>query len=175
MPKRKIKDSVRKANNHGVTNPEKRHFTYTIRDAYKIYRKEISKEITYKQYRDVLRGVLGALTRKVIIDSWTFYLPFKLGALSRISKDQTSEDSQNPVDYNESAKRGKVIYHLNFHSMRRKYRVKWIHSFVKFQNKKYYVYKTPGGTLADRYNTGRSELKRFIEQSAIDNDIKLIK
>lgn len=175
MPKKRVSQKVKEFNNHTVTNPAKRQFTYTIKDAYKVYKKDFKNPISYMKYRDILRSVFAALIRKVIEDSWTFYLPFKLGALSRVSRDQRKDKSSNPVDYKRTSEKGKVVYHLNLHSLRRVYRIDWIKSFVKFKNKKYYKYVPSGGTLAKKYNTGKDRLKDYIKEVVEDNDKKLIK
>jgi hypothetical protein len=157
------------------TNPTKKHFTYTIKDSFKEYNKqERERKVSYKQYKGILIELFAAIIRKVIREDWTFYIPEDLGALTVVSTDQTKTGA-NPINYKETREKGKPVYHLNFESFRRVYTVKWINSFVRFRNKKYFTYSPMGTSLSKRHNTGKSEIHKKIKRANIDPDTKLIK
>lgn len=158
-----------------ATNPVKKKYIYTIKDSFKEYAKQDRPiEVTWKQYKGIMHGVFGMISRKIIQDNWTFYIPHKMGALSMVSYDQTKEE-YNPVDYNMSRKLNKTVMHMNFHSFRRTYKIKWVKSFVKFLNRKFYKYNMPGGTLAKRYDVGKEGVYKLATQANTDQDTKLIK
>lgn len=160
-------------------NPHKRHFTFTLKNSYAEYKgkqKELKNDyVPWQVYKDIMREVLKAIMKKIVFEDWTFYLPYRLGCITKLSFDQTSPEVYDPINRNESKKRSKKIVYFNFHSHKRVYQIKWITSFLRFKNKKFYIYRAPKGNLDKKLEVGCAGINKLVMDAARDPTKKLIK
>lgn len=100
--------------------------SYTISDIYHSYIKERGIDMPYLRFKRILskfnQNILEALQDR----SEGFKMPYGLGYVQVVKyKPKTYTDKSLSVDYKESKKYNKKIYHLNEHSNGYKYRLYW--------------------------------------------------
>ena len=78
-----------------ATNPVKKALTFTIRDFYKDYKKEVKetkfKERSYLEYRDFIFSVMAEIFHLILYKSWHFVMPYSLGTF--FIKENTSRST----------------------------------------------------------------------------------
>lgn len=99
-------------------------------DCYKFYNNSIDSnklyKVDYKIYKRVLSDYFKEVMRSIIYDGIIFHMPLRLGYI-RVTKRKITVDKLNRFGINwvETVKHKKVIYHLNQHSKGYVYRFKW--------------------------------------------------
>lgn len=97
-----------------------------INEAYKLYRRDNKSPlaVTRDIYKRVIRECNKAMLDKILYESATFTLPFKLGELRIKKTRQIYIKSHLKIDWEATKKLGKRVYHLNEH--RNGYRYRWL-------------------------------------------------
>ena len=140
-------------------NPQKKHFTFTIKDFWKkhkrsmITRKTRDKILDYHTYKELMWDFFAEIFHLIIWEKWDFVIPYKCGVLKLTHRH--SSNMHALINHNETKKRGKYIQYTNKHSRGKVYSVKWIKDGLYFDNSKIYAYRTTSGTLAKKYGTGK--------------------
>src|SRR5699024_6379305 len=104
--------------------------SYTGKDFYKSYIDYVGDNPLYqvenKRFRDIINEYFKYLRDELIENGKEIKLPCRLGTLS-IVKHKPKEYSGRSlrIDYAETKKVGKIVYHLNEHSNFYKYRYYW--------------------------------------------------
>lgn len=132
-------------------SPTKSH---TIVDFYNSYEEQVTAQsiydITYEQYRAVVTDYFLYLREELIENGKEIKLPYRLGKLSIIKRRPKTYDSKSlRIDFAETRKHDKVIYHLNEHSDGYKYRFYWNKHDSNVMNKTRYE------LIMTRYNKRR--------------------
>ena len=160
------------------TNPQKKHFTYTIRDFYKDYRKECNKQDRfprrdYIKYRDFLFEVFAEIFNHIIKTGWHFVLPYSLGEF--YLKDITKRVGTRVYSKRLSMKNKKRTYVFNNHTFRKTFQFKWDRTYANFPTAKYYKFIFIDGQekLHRKYNVGRLALAKFLFSVGSDPNVKL--
>lgn len=104
--------------------------SYTGKDFYKSYIDYVGDnplyQVEYRAFRDIINDYFKYLRDELIENGKEIKLPCRLGTLS-IVKHKPKEYSGRSlrIDYAETKKVGKIVYHLNEHSNFYKYRYYW--------------------------------------------------
>lgn len=104
--------------------------SYTGKDFYKSYIDYVGDnplyQVEYRVFRDIINDYFKYLRDELIESGKEIKLPCRLGTLS-IVKHKPKEYSGRSlrIDYAETKKVGKIVYHLNEHSNFYKYRYYW--------------------------------------------------
>lgn len=97
-----------------------------INEAYRLYRQDNKSPlaVTKQVYKKVIKECNKVLLDKILYESATFTLPYKLGEL-RIKKTRLIYiKSHLKIDWEATKRLGKRVYHLNEH--RNGYRYRWL-------------------------------------------------
>jgi hypothetical protein len=100
---------------------------YTFKDAYKIYKKEVIKELQVdkKTYTKIIKLANKIIIDKLLYESESVKLPFKLGTL-RIKKNKINYSTNRlSVDWKTTLETGYKVLHLNEHRNGYRYRFYW--------------------------------------------------
>lgn len=116
---------------------------YTIADFYESYC-EYTKDnplyqVSYKTFRDVVTEYFRYLRDEIIENGKEVRLPCRMGSLSIVKhkpKEYTGKSLR--IDYAESKKYGKMIFHLNEETGGYKYRFYWNKQNMLTTNKTHY-------------------------------------
>jgi len=81
--------------------------------------------VNRKQYGDIIRRANEAISDYVLKDTYHLRLPFALGILYIVKKRINYAASNLPIDWENSKKYGKRIYHTNEHTNEYRYRWMW--------------------------------------------------
>ncbi len=148
------------------TNSVKRHFSYTINDAFKLYMKENGKVIDKKTYRIILEGFFELIAKKVIYENRVFQLPYSLGCFF-IKKWKNSHRKKNPpIDKITSKKLKRRVLHMNMHTYNFLFGLKWNKEGVSFTNRAFYVFDHTRSSYAAKNGVGKIGMSKHIfEQS----------
>lgn len=116
---------------------------YTIADFYDSYCNYVSDnplyQVSYKVFRQIVTDYFRYLRDEIIENGKEVRLPCRMGTLSIVKhkpKEYTGKSLR--IDYNESKKYDKMIYHLNEHTGGFKYRYYWNKQNMIVKNKKIY-------------------------------------
>jgi len=103
-------------------------------DAYKYYKKNVIPELQVDKqtFRKICDEFNKGFIEKILRNSEEIRFPYRLGTL-RIKKSKMKYDDKNKlkIDWAQSKKLGKRIYHLNDHTGGYKYRFYWSKGIVK--------------------------------------------
>jgi len=103
-------------------------------DVYKYYKKNVIPELQVDKqtFRKICDEFNKAFIDEILINSEEVRFPYRLGTL-RIKKSKMKYDDKNKlkIDWAQSKKLGKRIYHLNDHTGGYKYRFYWVKGIVK--------------------------------------------
>lgn len=117
--------------------------SYTGKDFYKSYLNYIGDNelyyIDYKTFRAIINDYFKYLRDELLENGKELKLPCRMGTLQVVKhkpKEYTGKSLR--IDYAESKKYDKVIYHLNEHSNGFKYRVHWNKQTMLTKNKTKY-------------------------------------
>lgn len=111
----------------------------TLTDFYKDYRKKY-KNTEYHLESAEYKKIVNLITNEIleqVHQGKKVKLPLNLGELYIIKKIQ----KKRPIDWVNTKKYNKVIYHNNFHSEGYVYRFKWAKATARFKNKKMYEFR----------------------------------
>lgn len=103
---------------------------YTIKDFYKFYMDEVKDnplyEVDSKLFKELVYNFYRRMMDHVLYDGGKFHLPYQLGTI-RVIKRKVNPKYINimNIDWVETKKAGKWIYHLNEHSNYYKYLFHW--------------------------------------------------
>lgn len=127
---------------------------YTTYDFYEWYIKDIDVDsdfyMSFKQYKEIIEQYFKYIQDCVLENSKTFKLPCRLGFLSIVKKKPKHWDSKSlKIDFNETKKQGKTVWHVNLHTGLYKYRYHWNKQSCLTKNKTRYRF------VASRYNKRR--------------------
>lgn len=115
---------------------------YTIREIYKQHLEEVEKDSPYNIpyntivsiYKDFYEGVMDN-----IFEGGLYHLPHGMGELSILGKRPKEFKKSNlSVDWANTLKAGKKVYHLNDHSNYIKYSFHWAKARSRMPNKASY-------------------------------------
>lgn len=117
--------------------------SYTIIDFYFSYMESVKDnelyQVEYKVFRALLVDYFRYLRDEIIENCKEVRLPCRLGYLSIIKhKPKTYTNRSLRIDYGESKKQGKMIFHLNEHTNEYKYRFYWDKKNMITTNKTHY-------------------------------------
>lgn len=117
--------------------------SWTGKDFYQSYCEYVEDnplyQVEYRVFRDIINDYFRYLRDEIIENGKEVRLPCRMGTLSIVKhkpKEYTSKSLR--IDYGESKKLGKVIYHLNEHSDFFKYRYYWNKQNMLTKNKTKY-------------------------------------
>ena len=118
----------------------------TIKDAYKEYEKEITKDtffdIGYKDYRKACEMFNKEICEKILLNAEEFILPYRLGSI-RIKKRKMSfkDKARLKIDWQETKKLGSIVYHMNDHTDNFRFGWKWDRTSTIVKNKQVYSFE----------------------------------
>lgn len=106
-------------------------------DFYKMFKKE-NKHISKMEYEQVLDTLFSKIF-STLKEGKSYELPFKLGCFKIIKY----KNNKKYIDWNNTKKLGKIVYHQNFHSDGFNYRIKWDKRKARlFKGRLIYKFKT---------------------------------
>lgn len=162
------------------TNPPKKHFTYTIRDFYKDYRKACNKQDRfpkrpYIKYRDFIYDVFAEIFHTIIKDCWHFVLPYSLGEF--YLKENKRNTGKRVYCKKASIREKRPVYTFNNHTLRKTFKFTWDKTYARFPTAKYYKFELIDGEekLHLKYNVGRRFIARHLFSIGEDPNLKVPK
>jgi hypothetical protein len=116
---------------------------YTYIDMYKEYIKDKPENspyyVEYSFFVELCNYFYKRAMEKLLYENQPFVFPFSLGTLTILKiKVKSSDIRTMPIDWKNTVKYGKTIYHLNEHSRGFKYIFSWKKIDKKFENKYFY-------------------------------------
>jgi hypothetical protein len=126
--------------------PELNPVDYTITDAYKFYKEDIldGLQVSYKDYRAVLKTFNKLLVKDVLYNSSEITFPSNIGAF-RIRKRKVNLENINKLlpdwQATNKLKKKQLVYHLNEHRKGYKYKVYWDKRKSRVKNHTVYYFK----------------------------------
>lgn len=116
---------------------------YTYKEIYKDYIKNKEKDspyyVEYSYFVELCNYFYKKVMSNMIKENKPFVFPFSLGTLSILKiKVKPSNLKTLPIDWKNTIKYGKKIYHLNEHSSGYKYVFSWKKKEKRFENKYFY-------------------------------------
>jgi hypothetical protein len=113
----------------------------TLVQAYKEY--EDFYGVGYKKYRAICESFNKEVIDKILIEAKEFKLPYRLGSLRILKKEMNFSSAKNKlkIDWQETNKHKKVIYHLNDHTDGFNYRWFWSKIKAIVKNKTIYSFQ----------------------------------
>jgi hypothetical protein len=114
---------------------------YTLPDMYKKYLLEFPEGniyyIEYKTFVKLNEEFYKRITNEMLNYGVTFKLPFRMGSV-KIIKRKINYSNKLAIDWENTNKYGKKIYHLNDHTEGYKYLFKWDKTSILLNNKSLY-------------------------------------
>lgn len=115
----------------------------TGKDFYKSYLEYVQDNpmyfVEYRVFRDIINDYFRYLRDELIEEGKEIKLPCRMGTLCVVKhKPKTFTSKSLRVDYAESKKQGKIMFHLNEHSNFFKYRFLWSKVNMLTKNKTKY-------------------------------------
>lgn len=112
---------------------------YTIPDFYESYCEKIDKDspynVSYSVFRDILEMYYKGIRDTILDKGLPFKFPCNLGEVKVVKKKVNfSKMYPSSIDWVNTIKYGKVIYHLNDHTDGYKYLFMWNKSNAKLKN-----------------------------------------
>ena len=133
----------------------------TLLDAYQQYPYKDKKHPLYvskKDYLDICKKANQYIIDELIYNHQSFRLPERLGIIY-IQKLKIPQHLQDrAIDYKNTKKYGKPIYHNNNHSSNYFVKFKWDKASIKLSNKNLYTFKST--------RTNNRDLAKHIKQSS---------
>jgi hypothetical protein len=121
--------------------------TYTLKDIVKDYIILYNSDLEQSTISNICRDFNKAIIKSIIEEGTVLNLP-RMGKFFLIQK-HTTENSAGErtnvklkIDFNETRKQGKIIYHKNEHSLGYYYCFKWLRSTKGAENTFKYLYKS---------------------------------
>jgi hypothetical protein len=120
-----------------------KRLSYTVADYYLSYCDYVADnplyQVSYTTFREIVTDYFRYLRDEIIENGKEVKLPCRLGTLSIVKhrpKEYTGKSLR--IDYGESKKLGKMVFHLNEHSNMYKYRFLWRKDNILTKHKTYY-------------------------------------
>jgi len=113
-----------------------------LSDSFKEFKKQNKDlNIDYKTYKSICADFNKASVDKILKDSSSFKLPYRLGKI-RIQKKKMSFASKNKlsIDWVKSNKTGYRVYHLNDHRDNFRYKWYWEKKYINIPNETCYSF-----------------------------------
>jgi len=150
-----------------ATVPQKKHFTFTLKDFHKEFKLKKKKEglavkdiIEYKEHKRVMESFFRVVFKKMIHENFVFTMPYSLGAV--LIKGYRANPDNLAIDFQNTIKHKKLIYFINRHSFGYCFKIWWNKTYVKFRHQSYYIFKAISSKYAHRQGIGRSALGKHI-------------
>jgi len=115
-----------KSNQILVSQAEVNH---NLRDVYSHLQKITGTDITYLRFKKVYCSLMRALM-DYVLEGYFFKMPYNLGILRIKKRKLTLNKKMLRVNFAETRKHGKTIYHLNEHSNGFYYKFSWQQGFI---------------------------------------------
>lgn len=148
------------------TNLPKKHFTYTISDFYKEYKKESDNPIPYKLYKDIIVDFFVEIMKKIIYENHVFQLPHGLGSILVKARKTNLQNAR--VDFHLTKKFNKTIRHLNQNTFGYYFHIWWEKKHKSFNNHQFYQFKPAESKCATDRGVGKKALSNHIKETAKD-------
>jgi hypothetical protein len=156
-----------------ATNHQKKNYNYTYKDLYLQYRRRQRAKgikpkeiIDYKKYRAAMEHFLILVCRKIVRESFIFVLPYGLGNILLRATRRTINNA--PINWAETKRIGKLVRFLCLHTFGYFYFTAWVRSHVNFNNKSVYRFHLISNAHADKKDTGRSLIPKYLKEVAED-------
>ena len=113
----------------------------TLVQAYKNY--EDFYKVGYKKYRSICEDFNKLIIDEILLKAKEFKMPYRLGTLRILKKEMNYAVGKNKlkIDWQETNKHKKVIYHLNDHTDGFNYRWFWSKKKAIVKNKTIYSFQ----------------------------------
>lgn len=103
---------------------------YTQTELYNAYKEEVSDNSLYdvdkKTYYKVYTEFMKAVINEILFNGLKYKLPYNLGIIHVVKRPVRTDDfTQGQIDWKETIKHNKLIYHLNDHSNNFRYSFYW--------------------------------------------------
>ena len=102
---------------------------YTLKDIYEFYIDEVGDDsiytIEYDMYVNIVTEYFKEISNNILYKARTFKMPFGLGFLSIIKIKVGIDKKKMALDWENSVKYNKQIFHTNEHTDGYKYRFHW--------------------------------------------------
>lgn len=147
-----------------ATNPVKKFFSVSEKDAAKDYKKKKGRH-SEPVYKQVVHKFFIEVFKKMIYENFIFMLPYGGGTISIKSYKPSIDEikkGRKYINWKKTKEKGKKIYYLNKHSNGYSYYFKWDKSFVKFRNRKFYKFRATNSECATKEGVGRVGLHNYI-------------
>lgn len=122
--------------------PNKIKKPYTMPDFYKSYIEEVVEgsgyDVSYNTFRDICEDYYKGIVDH-LFEGGFYNLPYNTGEISIKGKRVKKMTSKTmPVDWEQTNKLGKKVFHINDHSNYYKFRFAWSKLYRHFKNKSNY-------------------------------------
>ena len=113
----------------------------TLVQAYKEY--DDFYDVGYKKYRSICEDFNKSIIDEILLKAKEFKMPHRLGSLRILKKEMNYSSSKNKlkINWQETNKHKKVIYHLNDHTDGFNYRWFWSKKKAIVKNKTIYSFQ----------------------------------
>lgn len=158
------------------SNPTKKHFTYTIKDFYRKFKKEerdngkeVKDIIPYKKYRSLVEDFFAEVFKKIIQEQMVFMMPYSLGSIH--VKAAKINPKNLAIDFKKTKELGKTVRHLNTHTYQYYFMVKWEKGYV-LKNRTCYKFKPTASKYATKNGAGKKALSKHIRKLSEDPETR---
>lgn len=148
-----------------MTNPVKKHYTMTIKDFYREYRKA-GGQLEYKLYRKIVEKFFLEISRKIIYENMIFMMPYSLGSVFVKSRKTNYKNAR--IDWGKTREQGKIVKCLNNHTYGYYFGITWDKSYVRFRNNSMYSFCATSSKKATRLGIGKKGLSQHIMKLSKD-------
>lgn len=131
-----------------------------IKDFYTEYEREASiksrSTVDYKLYTEILKAFVKKLCARILHNSSSYKMPYRLGVLGIIKFEQNFDPTKKhkwAIDWKASKENNQIVYFENSD----RYKWRWDKSYSRYKGKKYYAFKAT------------KENNRFIKQAILKN------
>lgn len=135
-----------------------------LQDMYEYYKQEVEFNKAYLVEYDIYSSIIKEFYKRLMEDilmGYEYHLPYRFGYITIIKRQVNIHSlTRFGIDWVESVKNKKVIYHLNNHSKNYIYRFKWQKENSLIPNLYYYKF------VASR--TNKRELAQIIKNRKCD-------
>jgi len=125
--------------------PNKIKNLHTLKDIYDFYLISVGEnelyKVSFKTFKNIITKYYLAILDDILYKGVEYKLPYRLGQIRIIKrKININNLTRFGIDWVESVKHGKQIYHLNNHSRGFVYRFKWIKQNALIPNLYFYKF-----------------------------------
>lgn len=160
------------------TNPQKKHYTMTLKDFYKEFKRELRVEkeelkYSYARYREIMEDFFMECFKRMIHENFLFMMPYSLGTIAVKSFNGNRTNlKKRKIDWKKTKEYGTIVRHLNTHTFGYYFGIMWDKSYVRFRNNAYYVFRATSSDYATRNGVGKKALSKHIRNIANDPNAK---